>query len=86
MTEDEIKTLIVAKLAEVAPELEGEPVDPQESFHDQFDFDSMDFLNLVIAVHEALGIDIPERDYPRLSNLDGWIRYLGEQPGLSAPR
>lgn len=86
MTEDEIKTLVLAKLAEVAPELADEPVDPAQGFQDQFDFDSMDFLNLVIAIHEALEIDIPERDYPRLATLNGWIEYLGEQPSLSAKR
>jgi acyl carrier protein len=27
----------------------------------------MDVLNLVSALHDRLGIDIPERDYPEIS-------------------
>jgi acyl carrier protein len=38
--------------------------------------DSMDFLNFVIAVHERLGLEIPERDYPTLSSLNGCVEYL----------
>jgi hypothetical protein len=39
----------------------------------------MDFLNFVIALHEATRIDIPERDYPQLASLNGCIAYLGER-------
>ncbi len=37
----------------------------------------MDFLNFITALHEALGVDIPEADYPRLATLAGCIEYLG---------
>jgi acyl carrier protein len=80
VNEDEIEALVRAKLAEVAPELEGEAIDADASFRDQFDLDSMDFLNFIIAMHEALGIEIPERDYPRLYTLRGWIDYLSRRP------
>ena len=43
---------------------------------EQLDIDSMDFLNLVTAVSERTGIDIPERDYPKLRTLDDAIVYL----------
>ena len=36
----------------------------------------MDFLNLVTAVHDETGIDIPERDYPQLGSLDGFADYV----------
>jgi hypothetical protein len=44
------------------------------------DLDSMDFLNFVISLHEALGVDVPEVDYPKLATLDGCVGYLGEAP------
>lgn len=76
MTEDEIEAVVLAALTGVAPDLEGEPVDPEVPFRDQFDFDSMDLLNFAIALHERLGVDIPEIDYPKVASLDGSIAYL----------
>jgi len=29
-----------------------------------------------VSVHEQTGIDIPERDYPKLATLDGAVAYL----------
>jgi len=40
----------------------------------------MDVLNFVITLHAALGVEIPEADYPRLAALDGRVDYV-----LSAP-
>jgi acyl carrier protein len=39
----------------------------------------MDFLNLIIALHERFGVDIPETDYPQLASLDGALGYLREK-------
>jgi acyl carrier protein len=36
----------------------------------------MDFLNFIIALHEATGVDIPEADYPMLETLEGCVAYL----------
>ena len=36
----------------------------------------MDFLNFVVGIDERTGVDIPERDYPQLSTLNGCIEYL----------
>ena len=42
------------------------------------DIDSMDFLNFITAIHQRLGIDIPELDYPKLVTLNGAVTYLTE--------
>jgi acyl carrier protein len=36
----------------------------------------MDFLNIIVAIHGETGIEIPERDYPKLSTLNDAIAYL----------
>jgi acyl carrier protein len=36
----------------------------------------MDFLNLVTALHEETGIDVPERDYPLVATIDGFVTYV----------
>lgn len=49
---------------------------PGLDFAEQLDIDSMDQLNFVIGLHEATGLDIPERDYPRMASLDACVEYL----------
>lgn len=78
MTRDKLGAQISAALAEVAPEISHEHLDPQASFRDQADFDSVDFLNYVLALERRLGVRIPEADYPRLSSLNGALAYLQE--------
>ena len=60
----------------MAPELDEAALKADKSFRDQLDIDSMDFLNYVIALHEALGIDIPESDYASVASIDGAVAYL----------
>ena len=84
MTPDDFTRVIGEALTAVAPEIDPKSIEPGVSFRDQFDLDSMDFLNFVIALHKKLGIDIPEADYPRLYTLDKAVAYLASNAG--APR
>ncbi len=76
LTCDEITTTVLRALGEIAPEADLAAIKPDVSFRDQLDIDSMDFLNFVIAVHEALRVEIPEADYPKLITLNGCVAYL----------
>lgn len=82
MTDQEIRKLVLTALADVVPELDETTLKADTSFRDQLDINSMDFLNYVIALHEALGIDIPERDYASVASIDGAVTYLSA--GLKA--
>ncbi|MBC7162383.1 MAG: acyl carrier protein [Immundisolibacter sp.] len=76
MTEAELRERLLAILGAIAPEAREIDIDPEQSFRDQLDIDSMDFLNFVTAVHKQLGVPIPELDYPRLASLNGAVHYL----------
>lgn len=76
MNQNEIKSTVLTELYAIAPELEDEEVTADINFRDQFDFDSMDFLNFVTGLHQNLGIDIPEVDYSQLLNLNACINYI----------
>ena len=76
MSEAELKAAVLEALGSVAPEMVETDLDPKASFREQLDIDSMDFLNFVIALHDSLGIDIPEPDDPRVATLDGAVAYL----------
>jgi acyl carrier protein len=79
MTDDELKRAIEEAISAIAPEAEFDLLDPDEPLREVLDLDSMDFLNVVIGLHEALGIDIPEADYPKLSTVNGAVAYLKAQ-------
>lgn len=79
MTDAELTHLVATALYAVAPDIEGEPIDPDKSFRAQFEIDSMDFLNFVIGLHKATGAEIPERDYPNLQTLSGAVAFLRQR-------
>jgi acyl carrier protein len=70
------RTAVLEALHRVAPEVDATTIDPGANLRDEIELDSMDFLNLVTAVGEQLGVEIPERDYPKLVSLDGFVAYL----------
>lgn len=76
MDAEKIKSEVIAVLVDVAPEVELENLDPAKSFRDQFEFDSIDFVDLMLRLEKRLGITIPQSDYPKLSSLNGALRYL----------
>ena len=82
MTDQEaLKTRILDVLVEVAPDCDPASLDPEHAFRDQFEFDSVDFLNFALGLEKAFGVHIPEYDYPRLSTLNGSAAYLTEKTG-----
>jgi acyl carrier protein len=76
MNDDQIKALVLSEIRKIAPEAELDQVDPDTDLREQIDLDSMDILNLAIAIHERTGVDIPESDYPKMVTLTGAIAYL----------
>lgn len=51
-------------------------LDPQAPFRDQFEMDSLDFLNFVLALEKEHGVKIPEARYPRCASLAGAMQVL----------
>lgn len=76
MTRDEIRAVVLRHLGDRAPEVDFANVHPDKPLRDQIDLDSMDYLNFLIALHKELGLDIPERDYPKMATLNGCVDYL----------
>ena len=81
MNANEIRDVVVGVLRRIAPELQPASLRPDVTLRDEFDLDSMDFLNFVLGLHERLGVEIPEADYPQLYTLDGAVTYLGSKIG-----
>ena len=76
MNEQQLREVVIGALTEVAPEIDPGAIDPDTDLTEQVDIDSMDFLNVIVAINEQTGIEIPERDYPKLSTLNNAVAYL----------
>jgi len=76
MTEAEILGVLRDELQRLAPEIDFDSVDRTKPIQQEFDIDSMDFLNYVTAIHQRLGVNVPEADYGKVATLGGVLAYL----------
>ncbi|MCA8926680.1 MAG: acyl carrier protein [Alphaproteobacteria bacterium] len=81
MTEAEIKAILIGEITAIAPDIDPSSIPPDEDVREALDLDSMDMLNIIAALHERLGIDIPEADAPRFFTVNGGVRYIAERLG-----
>lgn len=79
MTREQIRQVVLASLAAIAPEADLAALDPGEDMRDALDLDSMDVLHLATSLHEQLHVEIPENDYARIVTVDGCVAYLSER-------
>jgi len=84
MTPDDVRRVVLEELSNIAPEADLALLDPTADLREALDIDSMDHLNFVTALHNRLGVAIPEVDYPRLITLDGAVAYLMADPAIAA--
>lgn len=76
LTPDEARSALLEAICAIAPETDPDSVLPDRPLREQLDLDSFDFLNVIIRLHERLGIDVPERDYGELRTLKTAVDYL----------
>jgi acyl carrier protein len=80
VTPTETRALLARLLRGVAPEVDLDAVDPAAPLQEEADLDSMDFLNLMTALYDETGIEVPERDYPLVATIDGFVAYVSSAP------
>jgi acyl carrier protein len=76
MSQLDIGAVVREELGNIAPEADLAMVGPTADLREALDIDSMDFLNFITAIHHRLGVDVPELDYPKLTTLEGAVKYL----------
>ena len=79
MTNAEITQVVRDALSNVAPEVDLNAIDPAKDLRDQIDIDSVDFLNFVVGLHKALGVEIPDADMPKLTTMNSCTAYLASK-------
>jgi acyl carrier protein len=80
------RQLLAQLLARIAPEVAFDELPDDLDIRTAADLDSMDFLNLVTALHNETGLDVPERDYPALSTIRGFAEYVSGATGHASAK
>jgi acyl carrier protein len=86
MTDEPVRATILRILGDVAPDADLSQLRGDAQMRDALDIDSMDFLNVVVAVAEVLHVEIPERDYGHLATLDTMVEYVRARLATQARR
>lgn len=68
---ERLKKLVVELL-----EVEEGKVVSKASFVDDFAADSLDFIELITAVEEAFGIEIPDEDASKMQTVEDAVNYI----------
>lgn len=79
MNASEIKAIVISVIKNIAPDTEPEKLQPEDNIRTKLEIDSFDALQIVIALDEKFGIEIPEADYGKIQTLNSLIAYLIEK-------
>jgi len=72
--EEKIKSIIAEQLG-----VKPEEVTPGASFIDDLGADSLDTVELVMALEEEFGIEIPDEDAEKMATVGDAIKYIEEK-------
>jgi acyl carrier protein len=70
-TFEQLKKLVVELL-----EVDESNVVPEASFADDFNTDSLDFIELITAVEDTFKIEIPDEDAEKLQTVQDAVDYI----------
>ncbi len=72
--EDKVRAIIAEQLG-----VKPEEVPPQASFIDDLGADSLDTVELVMALEEEFGIEIPDEDAEKMTTVGDALKYVQEK-------
>lgn len=72
-TEDKVKSIIVEQLG-----ISEDDVKPEASFIDDLGADSLDIVELVMAMEEEFEIEIPDEEAENIKTVGDAIKYIKE--------
>ena len=69
------------EIHKIAPEVDSAALDPSANLREAADIDSVDFLNLLIAVGAHTGVEIPDREAAGLTSVGSLAAYVATHAG-----
>lgn len=79
MTPQELKEAIIEEILQVAPDIRRDEIKPGENIQRSLEVDSFDFLKILTALSEKLGVEVPEKDYAKVDTLEHMAAYFSER-------
>lgn len=73
MDRDRARTVVSDTLAEIAPDVVLDEIDPTAPFAEVADLDSMDLMSLAAEIHRTTGVDVGAGDLPPRWSLDALL-------------
>ena len=70
-SEDKVKEIIAKEL-----EVDAKQLTPEAKFIEDLGADSLDIVELVMALEEEFGVDIPDEDADKLKTVGDAMKYL----------
>ena len=83
MTRTDFRAAFIEELTRVAPDIDPDTVGDDDRIQDDLEIDSMDVLNLVAALHERFGLNIPESEYDEIATSGLAAAYLASSTGAA---
>lgn len=77
--QDKVRSIIAEQLG-----VKLEEVTPQASFIDDLGADSLDTVELVMALEEEFGIEIPDEEAEKMTTVGDAMKYIEEKSGQKA--
>ena len=74
--EQKIKSIIAEQLG-----VKAEEVTPEASFIDDLGADSLDTVELIMALEEEFSVEIPDEDAEKMTTVGDAIKYIAEKTG-----
>ena len=79
LDQEQVRATMLDIIKTLAPETDTGNIVPDLPLRKQIDLDSMDWLNVLEAIRERIGVDVPETDYGKLGTLDNVVAYLASR-------
>ncbi len=73
---EKVKGIVVAQL-----EVDPDKVKLESSFANDLSADSLDIVELVMALEESFEIEIPDEDAEKIETVDNAVKYIAEKTG-----
>ena len=74
--EEKIKAIIAEQLG-----VKPEEVTPEASFIDDLGADSLDTVELIMALEEEFSVEIPDEDAEKMTTVGDAIKYINDKTG-----
>lgn len=79
MTHEQIKRAIIDEILTIAPDVDEADIVPDKNIQRSLEIDSFDFLKILTALKETVGVEVPESDYRQVDTLEHMIAYFSER-------